>query len=189
MYEKRNMIEEIFDIEFLLKATRSGKRCKYIFFWGHRPEMKGQIGKQCLSQWWPAAFEIGGIRYPSAEVYMMSEKARLFNDHEVLKKIIACSSPAAAKKLGREVRNFNEEDWNRNRFEVVVRGNQAKFEQNKELRQFLLSTRDRVLVEASPVDKIWGIGLAETDPHAGNPEKWKGLNLLGFALMKVRSML
>jgi ribA/ribD-fused uncharacterized protein len=183
------MGKEIFSIESLLKETRSGKRFKYVFFWGHRPRKDGQIGKQCFSQWWSSSFEISGIKYPSAEVYMMAEKARLFNDNEMEQKIITSSNPGAAKKYGREIRNFNEDVWNQNRFEIVVRGNKAKFEQKEELKNFLLSTNNRILVEASPVDKIWGIGLAEDDPHSGNPEKWNGLNLLGFALMKVRSIL
>lgn len=183
------MNKEIYNIESLLKETRSGKRVKYLFFWGHRKRKDGQIGKQCFSQWWGASFEIDGIKYPSAEVYMMAQKAQLFNDHEMEQKIITSSNPGAAKKYGREIRNFNEDVWKQNRFEIVVRGNQAKFEQNEALKKFLLSTNKRVLVEASPVDKIWGIGLAEDDPHAENPEKWNGLNLLGFALMKVRYIL
>jgi ribA/ribD-fused uncharacterized protein len=183
------MGNEIVNIESLLKETRSGKRFKYIFFWGHRARKNGQIGKQCFSQWWGSSFEIDGIRYPSAEVYMMAEKARLFNDDRMLNKILSCSNPGAAKKYGREIRNFNEDVWNKNRFDIVVRGNKSKFEQNEELKQFLLNTKDRIIVEASPVDKIWGIGLAKDDKHAENPEKWKGLNLLGFALMKVRSLL
>jgi ribA/ribD-fused uncharacterized protein len=88
--------------------------------------------------------------------------------------------------LGQEVRGFDEEIWRHHRFGIVVKGNQAKFTQNETLKVFLLNTKARVLVEASPVDRVWGIGLAEDDPHATNPEKWRGLNLLGFALMKVR---
>ena len=183
------MGNEIFNIETLLSETRSGKRFKYIFFWGHRPRKDGQIGKQCFSQWWGSSFEIDGIKYPSAEFYMMAEKARLFYDDESLNKILASSNPGAAKKYGREIKNFDEALWIENRFDIVVRGNKAKFEQNEALKQFLLNTNNRIIVEASPVDKIWGIGLAGDHKYAENPEKWKGLNLLGFALMKVRSIL
>ncbi len=182
-------MKEIYNIESLLKETRSGKRFKYLFFWGHRSKKEGQIGKQCFSQWWGASFIIEGIKYPSAEVYMMAEKARLFDDTEMLNKIISSSNPGAAKKFGREIKNFKEDVWNQNRFDIVVRGNRAKFDQNEELKQFLINTKKRILVEASPVDKIWGIGLAEDNQHSGNPEKWNGLNLLGFALMKVRDIL
>ena len=91
--------------------------------------------------------------------------------------------------MGRDVKGFDDETWSRHRFEIVVRGNEAKFGQNEDLKAFLLSTGEDILVEASPVDRIWGIGLAEDDPCATNPAQWQGLNLLGFALMTVRSML
>ena len=120
---------------------------------------------------------------------MMAEKARLFKDDKTLKKILTSSNPGAAKKYGREIKNFKEDVWDQNRFDIVVRGNKAKFEQNNKLKQFLVNTKTRILVEASPVDRIWGIGLAEDDQFSDNPEKWNGLNLLGFALMKVRSII
>jgi ribA/ribD-fused uncharacterized protein len=101
-------------------------------------------------------------------------------------KILSASHPDVAKKLGREAKGFDEAKWVEHRFEIVVRGNEAKFGQNAALKQFLLNTGQRVLVEASPVDRVWGIGLAEDNPEAANPEQWPGLNLLGFALMKVR---
>jgi ribA/ribD-fused uncharacterized protein len=117
---------------------------------------------------------------------MMAEKARLFGDDEAREKILAAASPAAAKKLGRAVRGFHERKWERARFDIVVAGSRAKFGQNAALGAFLTGTRERVLVEASPVDRIWGIGLAATSPAATQPENWRGLNLLGFALMVAR---
>ncbi len=120
---------------------------------------------------------------------MMAEKARLFGDIETLGKIIHAPNPGAAKAFGREVRGFKQDVWNDKRFEIVVAANMAKFSQNEQLKTFLLSTNERVLVEASPVDKIWGIGLAEDAENIENPLTWKGLNLLGFALMEVRSQL
>lgn len=99
---------------------------------------------------------------------------------------MAAPSPSAAKKLGRRVRGFDDATWNERRYSIVVRGNVAKFAQHPDLRDFLLGTKNRVLVEASPVDRIWGIGLAEDDERAVDPKQWQGLNLLGFALMKVR---
>jgi len=118
---------------------------------------------------------------------MMAEKARLFGDGEAREKIVAAASPAAAKKLGRGVRGFHEQRWARARFDIVVAASRAKFGQNPELAEFLVGTKNRVLVEASPVDRIWGIGLAATNGAAMNPEKWRGLNLLGFALMVARA--
>ena len=177
------------DRDALIRLVQSGVRPNFLFFWGHQPLPNGEIGKPCLSQWWPAPFEVDGTRYPTAEHFMMAEKARLFGDEETRGRILASSHPRDAKRLGREVRGFEEQPWEEARSELVVRGNRAKFGQNPPLREFLVGTRDRVLVEASPVDRIWGIGLAADDPAAGSPERWKGLNLLGFALMEVRRLL
>jgi ribA/ribD-fused uncharacterized protein len=173
----------------LIEAVRSGARPKYVFFWGHKPLAGGAIGKPCFSQWWSAPFEVDGVRYATAEHFMMAEKARLFGDEETRARILAAPGPAAAKQLGRSVRRFDGDRWEAERFGIVVRGNLAKFGQHPPLREFLLETRSRVLVEASPVDRIWGIGLAADDARAENPEQWRGLNLLGFALMEVRARL
>jgi ribA/ribD-fused uncharacterized protein len=118
---------------------------------------------------------------------MMAEKAALFEDRATREQVLCAASPGAAKALGREVRGFDEAVWLKSRFSIVVQANEAKFGQNPELRQFLQQTGSRVLVEASPVDTIWGIGLAHDDEKANNPNLWRGLNLLGFALMQVRS--
>lgn len=119
----------------------------------------------------------------------MAEKARLFKDRETLKKILEESSPEKIKALGRQVSNFDEKVWKSNCFRIVVEGNCAKFSQEKSLQDWLLSTGEQVLVEASPYDKIWGIGLKEEDANAKNPARWNGQNLLGFALMTVRDTL
>ncbi len=172
----------------LIEFINQGNRAKYVFFWGHQKSKSG-ITKSCFSQWYESSFEIDGIHYPTAEHYMMAEKARLFGDNEITLKIAAAKNPGEAKKYGREVKKFNEQIWIKNRFAIVVNGNKAKFSQNQDLKQFLLNTKDRVLVEASPVDKIWGIGLASDDPVIEDPNHWKGLNLLGYALMEVRDLI
>jgi ribA/ribD-fused uncharacterized protein len=179
----------ITDRDSLLAAIRRGHRPKYLMFWGHRPSSNKTVGKECLSQWWPAPFVVEGERYGSAEHFMMAEKARLFGDEEMRARILAAPSPGAAKRFGRAVRGFQESAWVGARFDIVVRGSVAKFQQSPPLAAFLLGTKDRVLVEASPVDRIWGIGMAVDAPGADNPEKWRGLNLLGFALMTARSRL
>jgi ribA/ribD-fused uncharacterized protein len=120
---------------------------------------------------------------------MMAEKAKLFGDNQAFTAIVASESPSRAKALGRKVRNFDEQIWSNHRFDIAVRGNRAKFEQNTELRDWLLGTRNQVLVEASPRDRIWGIGLAAEDERALDPKTWRGLNLLGFALMRARTAL
>lgn len=162
---------------------------KFLFFWGHQPNKDGSISKTCFSQWWLSSFEVEGITYKTAEHWMMAKKAELFNDNAVLERIIESNSPAEAKKLGREVKNYDDKLWLANRFEIVKQGNYHKFSQNPDLKEFLINTNDRVLVEASPVDPIWGIGMASDDKDVMNPEKWQGLNLLGFALMEVRDEL
>ena len=162
---------------------------KFIFFWGHQPSKDGTITKTCFSQWWISSFVVDGVEFKSAEHWMMAKKALLFNDVEVLHKILECQSPAEAKKLGREVKNYIDSVWLANRYQIVLEGNMHKFSQNENLKQYLLNTNERVIVEASPVDPVWGIGLASDHQDCNDPTNWKGLNLLGFALMEVRDEL
>lgn len=117
---------------------------------------------------------------------MMAAKARLFGDEDAREKIMAASGPKEAKTLGRQVRNFDDKVWTQRRFDIVVHGNIAKFNQNSELGVWLGNTQENVIVEASPYDTIWGIGLKSDDVRAAVPTQWRGLNLLGFALMKTR---
>jgi len=105
------------------------------------------------------------------------------------KKIMASTSPKEQKQFGREVKNFNVEKWNYVAKKIVFKGNLARFSQHEDLQNLLLSTGDKILVEASPYDKVWGIGLREDDPNATKPEKWLGQNWLGEVLMKVREEL
>jgi len=142
-----------------------------------------------MSQWFAASFEIEGIIYPTAEHWMMASKAKLFGDDETLQQILDSADPKTAKALGRNVKNFDESVWKTNCRRFVTEGNSAKFGQNEALKAFLLGTEDQVLVEASPYDTIWGIGLKATDSKAKHPDTWQGQNLLGFALMDVRAEL
>ncbi|GAA3846153.1 NADAR domain-containing protein [Saccharothrix violaceirubra] len=158
----------------------------FLFFWGHRGE---GIGRWCLSQWWPTRFTADGRVFASAEHYMMWRKASLFDDHETAGKVLDAATPDDAKGLGRRVRGFSDEVWVEHRYGIVVDGSVAKFGQRDDLRAFLLGTGDRVLVEASPVDPVWGIGLAADDPRATDPARWPGLNLLGRALGDARTLL
>jgi ribA/ribD-fused uncharacterized protein len=166
-----------------------GHRLKYVFFWGHQPPRPGQIGRACLSQWWESAFTVDGVTYFTAEHWMMAQKARLFGDEGVFARIVAAPHPKAAKDLGRQVRGFDEDIWIARRFEIVTAGSVAKFGQDAALKEYLLGTGRRVLVEASPRDQIWGIGLPADDERAARPSQWRGLNLLGFALMEARAVL
>lgn len=181
-------VDEIRDNGALLGFMARGNIVRFVFFWGHKG-VPGKLGKSCFSQWYGAGFDVDGVHYPTAEHYMMAEKARLFDDERCLKKILASRHPGDAKNLGRTIRSFDEQRWRERRFDIVVAGNVAKFSQNDELKDFLLGTRRRVLVEASPVDTIWGIGLKADDIHATNPKRWPGQNLLGYALMAARTEL
>ncbi|MGW2210195.1 NADAR family protein [Streptomyces sp. NPDC001781] len=176
-------------VEALLDAVRAGVPVKYLHFWGHRPQRDGSVGTGCLSQWWPAPFTVHGVEYATAEHWMMAGKARLFGDPEAERQVLAAGHPAGAKKAGRLVRGFDEETWRRERFRIVVEGSVHKFAADPSLRAYLLGTGERVLVEASPVDRVWGIGLGVQDEAVWDPARWKGPNLLGFALMEARERL
>ncbi|MFF2653631.1 NADAR family protein [Streptomyces sp. NPDC058045] len=176
-------------VEALRAAVAAGQRFKYLMFWGHRPRPDGGIGSSCLSQWWPAPFTVEGVVYATAEHWMMAGKARLFGDAEAERRAIAASSPALAKRVGREVQGFDQSRWEAERLRIVTEGGVHKFAAHPELRSYLLGTGKRVLVEASPVDRVWGVGLAADDERIRIPARWRGANLLGFALMAARERL
>jgi len=180
---------EIRDHETLLRHLEQGGQPEYVFFWGRKAGDTREVGPFVFSQWYSSLFAVDGITYATAEHWMMAEKARLMGDEAIRTSILASTDPAVAKQFGREVRNWDQAKWDAHKFEIVVAGNIAKFTQDQRLREYLLSTGDRVLVEASPYDRVWGIGLRDSDPDAKNPTKWRGKNLLGFALMAVREEL
>ncbi|MBU6532699.1 NADAR family protein [Streptomyces sp. A108] len=182
-------VEGVGSREALIGRVREGSRIKYLCFWGHRPLPDGRIGPGCLSQWWPSPFTVAGVEYATAEHWMMAGKARLFGDTGAERRVLAAGHPAEAKKAGRLVRGFDEAVWERERLGIVVAGSVHKFASDPALRRFLLDTGGRVLVEASPVDRVWGIGLSADDERARDPERWRGPNLLGFALMAARERL
>lgn len=157
----------------------------FLFFWGHHGKAN-KITKACLSQWYSCQFTADGEHYNCAEQYMMAEKARIMGDEETQSKISASSDPHDIKALGREAHN-DDDKWNAHKTAVVIKGNFHKFMDNGNLKDFLLETGEKILVEASPYDTVWGIGMKEDNPDCMNPRLWKGENLLGFCLMKVRS--
>jgi ribA/ribD-fused uncharacterized protein len=179
-------VDEVRSTADLVALIMAGAQPEYLMFWGCHPAQGGGIGKSCLSQWWPARFAVDGISYRSAEHYMMAQKARLFGDADTAEQIRQAPHPGTAKRLGRQVRAFDQQLWAERRFAIVAAGNLAKFGQNSDLHEFLLATTGKVLVEAAPNDRIWGIGLAADDERAASPAHWHGLNLLGCALMEVR---
>jgi len=180
----------------LIKEIEKGESFEYLFFWDFRPKQEGVLDESCLSQWYPSPFyiytpipgELMTLMFPTAEHYMMYKKATLFYDYENAHKILKAKTPKEAKRLGREVKNFDESKWSKEAFEIVVAANINKF-MGGELEEYLLSTGDKILVEASANDSIWGIGLEASEPRAKEPLQWLGENRLGFALMKVRRMI
>lgn len=139
-----------------------------------------------FSQWHPAFFEVGGIRFDCAEQYMMYRKATLFQDEEMAAKILAAQTPREQKALGRAVHNFQRDQWEAHCRQFVYDGNDAKFTQNPALLEKLLATKGTTLVEASPTDRIWGVGLEEGDPRILNRTTWRGTNWLGEILTRLR---
>lgn len=172
--------------DIIVKRYNDGERMKYIFFWGHRPSADGSITKSCFSQWFDCRFTVDGVEYSTAEQYMMSQKALLFGDEKIYSEIMKASHPNEFKSLGRKILEFDEKVWDKHKTDIVIKGNTAKFSQNENLKYFLLNTNNRILVEASPYDKIWGIGMKS---YCENPNLWDGENLLGFCLMEVRDII
>jgi hypothetical protein len=151
---------------------------KYVFFY-----------KEIFSQWYPCQFkDLDTLTtYNCAEQFMMHKKALYFNDLEIAEKIMATDNPREQKALGRLVKNYDDALWNKVKYKIVYNGNFLKFMQNQELLVGLLNTGNKLLVEASLKDKIWGIGMYEDTPGVEDSKNWKGENLLGKALTEVRN--
>ena len=152
----------------------------YVYFWRETSD------HGCFSNWYEAPFVIDGTEYRWVEQYMMSKKALLFGDEVKNKKIMEASDPNECKALGRKVKPFDPALWDEKKFDIVYEGNKETFEQNSDIKEILLATGDDILVEASPFDKIWGIGLGAKKAREIPPEEWPGENLLRKALMRVR---
>lgn len=140
-----------------------------------------------FSQWHRCAFEAYGLPFNTAEQFMMHQKALLFGDAAIAEQILATTNPRAQKALGRQITGFVEQVWKANCRRIVYAANAHKFLQNEDLLQALLATGNQLLVEASPDDAIWGIGLAATDPRAQDPTTWLGTNWLGSMLTLLRA--
>eukprot|EP00731_Ephydatia_muelleri_P017973 Em0011g13a len=153
------------------------KRESFTFFYGKNSP---------FSQHYRVDFNVAGVVFCCAEQYMMHQKARLFNDEEIAERIMETNDPRKHKALGRKVRGFNEVRWREQCLPIVREANKAKFTQNPALLASLMATKGTTLVEASPRDTIWGIGLSAENPKALRRETWRGTNLLGQILTELR---
>lgn len=167
-------------IEIYLCPTNTFKTTameKFTFFWTNASP---------FSNWHKASFELNGIQYNCTEQHMMHQKALLFKDEPIAQQILSTSDQKQQKALGRKVKNFDPTIWNANCKRIVYEGNEAKFKQNEHLLTELLATQGTTLVEASPYDTIWGIGLSKDNPKAQNRQTWRGKNWLGEVLTQLR---
>jgi ribA/ribD-fused uncharacterized protein len=160
--------------------TTTTNKTEYVYFWSIKDK-----DFSCFSQWYPTEFEEDGILFNCSEQYMMAHKALLFSDITIYDKIMKTSSPKQMKSLGRKIKNFDHKIWEKERYSIVLNGNMLKFGSNTDILDILQSTGDSIIAEASPYDKIWGIGMKK---RKGLVRKdWNGLNLLGYVLMEVRT--
>ena len=148
----------------------------FVFFWSNDSP---------FSQWHKASFTLNNTKYSSAEQFMMAKKAELFGDKEKVNEILTTNDVRKQKELGRQIKNFDESIWNDNKIKIVYIGNNLKFNQNEYLKQELLKTEGKYIVEASPVDTIWGIGISPDNPERFNKSEWKGQNLVGKILTQL----
>lgn len=149
----------------------------YYYFWET---------KHPFSQWYKCLFKVEGQTFNSAEQYMMYSKALLFGDDLISEKILQINNAREQKKLGRTVKDFDKSVWDSKALEIVFKGNKAKFLQNPEILNLLLSTKGKTIVEASPFDSIWGIGLKEQEEASESIISWEGTNWLGIILSELR---
>ncbi|AKM45391.1 GTP cyclohydrolase [Burkholderia contaminans] len=139
-----------------------------------------------FSNWHPCHFTFHDVTFNCGEQFMMYCKAMLFDDYATAESILASTSPREQKRLGRAVRGFDEARWLQVRESIMFVGCRERFRQSETFAAALRATGSTMLVEASPYDRIWGVGIGECDPRIGDPSAWQGLNLLGKALMRVR---
>ena len=155
-----------YSVETLQRIHNTGKKLNYNMFWGHQPSADGSMNQSCLSQWWMEEFLYENDIYCCMEQFMMAQKAEVFGDTEIREEIMKCREPKEIKALGRKVREFDESVWNKVKYSIVLNGNYRKFSQNLKLREFLLSTGEDILVEASPYDAVWGIRMSANNENS-----------------------
>jgi len=175
------------------RIEKNGGSEKFAFFWQtespfsqwYKSKFTGSVYSIVNKELLPNEFT-EELEFSSAEQFMMYNKALLFLDRETASKIMKTNNPRRQKELGRQVENFDEDIWEFARSEIVLKGNRLKFHQNEGLKNELLKTEGTTIVESSPYDKIWGVGLGESDERIMKRQTWQGLNLLGEILTEIR---
>jgi ribA/ribD-fused uncharacterized protein len=167
----------------------AGDQLDLLRFFGFHPNKDGSCGVGCLHQEWVESFLVDGIAYPTMEHFHQAAKARLFGDTDARDAVLATPYASMAKQIGSRIRGFDEHEWRRQQYDVLVAGNHAKFSTLGAPGAFLASTGSKIIVYASPADRVLGLGLPPRHHAVGIPGEWRGPNLLGFALMEVRDRL
>ncbi len=159
------------------KGCKMKKTNTHLFFYG-----------SVYSQWVNTPFVLEGHKFANAEQYMMYKKAQHFDDQDSVEKILAEPNPKKVKALGRKVKDFDAESWAEVAEDHVTVGSVAKFTQNEDCLEQMIKDKNLILVEASPYDRIWGIGLGVHDPKCLDEKQWNGTNKLGTCLMRAREI-
>lgn len=178
-----------YDLTWLKRQYDNGRKPEFLFFADTPLEAVEFPGSEVLTQWFPSAFVVDGDEYRHPAHWMMVQKARLFGDNDGAAELLSMDKDEDIVARGKQILGFEQEQWDERRYDIVLQGNFHKFSQHRSLKAYISGTHPRVLTEANPNDRIWGIGLRENAPGAMNPHQWRGLNLLGFALMEVRDLL
>jgi ribA/ribD-fused uncharacterized protein len=178
-----------YDLTWLKQQYDSGVQPEFLFFTEMTATQNTAAAQMMLAQWYPSSFSVEGDEYLHAAHWMMVQKAKLFDDYESATSLLTLRDDREIRSRGRKIAGFDQRRWDDNKYSIVVLGNLHKFSQHQALRAYISGTHPLVLTEANPDDRVWGIGMRENAPGATNPHLWKGLNLLGFALMEVRDNL
>jgi ribA/ribD-fused uncharacterized protein len=179
-----------YNLTWLKQKYDGGSQPEFLFFFAAAPSERSGSGEETmLTQWYPSNFVVQGDQYLHSAHWMMVQKAKLFDDIGAANRLLAATDDRQILEHGRQIAGFDQKHWDDHKYNIVMLGNLHKFSQNQSLRAYISGTHPRVLAEANPNDQIWGIGLTEGTDGAMNPHHWRGLNLLGFALMEVRDNL
>ena len=178
-----------YDLTWLKQQYDSGSHPEFLFFYEIPAVPASASAQMMLPQWYPCSFSVQGDQYLHAAHWMMVQKAKLFGDGESATSLLTLKDDTAIKSRGRHITGFDQRRWDDHKYSIVLSGNLHKFSQHQALRAYISGTHPLVLTEANPDDSVWGIGMRENAPGATNPHHWRGLNLLGFALMEVRDIL